>query len=86
MIGKDFRAELKEYLSGVFKDVYFCHEVVPISSNETLLRSTYFFDLDGFPLLSLFRFTERFPWMEEMVNFGATAILLRGFAENWRKR
>ncbi len=71
--------ELIEYEKGVFRDVWFRHEVSPAAQGGTDLVSTFYFDLRGFPLLGAFRLFERHPWMSEMVNLMATAMLARSF-------
>jgi len=77
------RLELIEYEGGVFKDVYFLHEVEPVDATNTRLTSTFYFNTEGFPLLKLLKVFERFPWMAEMLNLTATATLVRGHQLRW---
>lgn len=77
------RLELVEYEKGVFHDVWFTHEVAPLAAGRTRLTSTFYFDLKGFPLLSAFRLFERHPWMSEMLNLMATAMMVRSFQRRW---
>lgn len=77
------RLELVDYEEGNVRDVYFLHEVEPLPPGRSRLRSTFYFDLTGFPLLTMFKIFERHPWMAEMLNLTAAAMLVRSFQLRW---
>jgi hypothetical protein len=79
------RMELEKYIGGIFPDVYFCHEVEPLSSQKTRLKSIYYFDLEGFAPLRIFRFAQKTPWMREIVVLSAAALMVRSFCDRWLK-
>lgn len=75
--------EMEQYLGGIFPDVYFRHELEPLGNKATRLTSIYYFDLEGFSVLKILRFAQKFPWIKEIINLSAAALLVRGFGERW---
>ena len=77
------RIDLVEYEKGVFQDVYFLHSVEELPGDRSRLESTFYFDLTDFALLRILKIFERFPWMAEMLNLAAAAMLVRSFQLRW---